>query len=55
MQNFFGVEIDTANMTLEELKEAQAKTRQLLANLTYQIKLRQTAEHRHHSSDVSPR
>lgn len=33
MANFFGIEVDTANMTLEELQEARKKTREMLSNL----------------------
>lgn len=49
MQNFFGIEVDTANMTLEELKEAQKKTRDMLAILEHQILLRKMAKHKHPS------
>lgn len=47
MQNFFGIEVNTATMTLEELEEAQAKTREMLANLSHQIALRKMAERKH--------
>lgn len=32
MQNFFGVKVDTANMTLEELKSSQNKLREEISN-----------------------
>lgn len=54
MQNFFGIEVDTANMTLEELQEARNKTRETLAYLEHQIFLRKLANHKH-SSCQSPR
>lgn len=47
MQNFFGVEIDTENMTLEELEEALKKVRELYSNLSMQIRLRKLTEHKH--------
>ena len=40
MQNFFCVKVDTSSMTLEELEDARKKTREMLANLEYQITLR---------------
>lgn len=54
MKDFFGVEINTENMTLEELEDAQAKTRSLLFELTYQVNLRKMAKNQHFS-DTSPR
>lgn len=52
MQNFFGIEVDTANMTTEELLEAKKKIREMLSNIEYQLLLRKMAE-RKHSSEVS--
>lgn len=54
MANFFGIEVDTANMTLEELEEAKRKTRNMLAHLEHQILLRKMAE-RKYSSDSTTR
>lgn len=54
MQNFFGVKVDTANMTTEELLEAKNKIRLMLSNIEHQLLLRKMAE-RKHSSEVSPR
>lgn len=50
MQNFFGVEVDTANMTLEELESALEKARELYFNLSMQIRLRKMAKHKHSSN-----
>lgn len=36
MQNFFGIEVDTANMTTEELEIAQAKARKIVADIEHQ-------------------
>ncbi len=51
MKNYFGVEIDTKNMTLEELKEAQKKVRELYSDISLQIALRKIADHKHSSSN----
>ena len=51
MQDFFGVKVDTAKMTLEELEEAQKKVRELYSNLSLQIRLRKMAERKHSSSN----
>jgi hypothetical protein len=51
MQDFFGIKIDTATMTLEELEEAQKKVKELYSNLSVQISLRKLAEHKHSSSN----
>lgn len=37
MQNFFGVEVDTASMTTEELKEAEIEIRKMYANIKHQL------------------
>lgn len=52
MANFFGIEVDTANMTLEELEEARKKTRDMLVHLDYQICTRKIAK-RKYSSELS--
>ena len=54
MQNFFGIEVDTANMSLEELQEARNKTREMLSNLEHQILLRKMANHKYSSNQSSP-
>ena len=51
MRNYFGVEIDTKNMTLEELEEAQKKIRELYSVISLQIELRKMAERKHSSSN----
>lgn len=53
MSNFFGVEVDTANMTLEELEKAREKTRDMLAHLEHQILLRKMAKHKHSSESAT--
>ena len=50
MQKFFGVEVDTANMNLEELEEALKKARELYSNLSLQLRLRKMAKHKHSSN-----
>lgn len=47
MQNFFGIEVDTANLTLEELEVEREKIRKMLANIEHQILLRKIAKHKH--------
>lgn len=54
MQNFFGVEVDTASMNLEELQEARKKIREMLVNVEHQIVLRQMAERKHSSCQSIP-
>lgn len=54
MQNFFGIELDTANMSLEELQVARNKTREMLSNLEHQIVLRKMANRKHSSNQSSP-
>ena len=54
MQNFFGIEVDTENMSLEELQEARNKTREMLSNLEHQILLRKMANHKYSSNQSSP-
>lgn len=51
MKNYFGVKIDTKNMTLEELEEAQKKIRELYSDISLQIELRKMAERKHSSSN----
>lgn len=55
MANFFGIEVDTANMTLEELQEARKKTREMLSNLEHQILLRKMSERKHSSIQSTTR
>lgn len=50
MQEFFGIEINTANMTLEELEVAQKKVKELYSSISMQIQLRKMAEHKYSSS-----
>lgn len=54
MQNFFGVDVDTANMTLEELQEARMKTREMLSNLEHQILLRKMVNRKYSSCQSTP-
>lgn len=49
MGNFFGVEIDTENMTLEELETAREKTHEMLRNISWQIEMRKISKHKHSS------
>lgn len=44
MQNFFGIEVDTASMTTEELQEARTKIREMLSNIEHQLLLRKMSE-----------
>ncbi|MBQ2938687.1 MAG: hypothetical protein IJE05_07510 [Clostridia bacterium] len=46
MQENFSIEINTSNMTLEELQEARNKIRKLLVTLDYQIALIKKAENK---------
>ncbi len=54
MQNFFGIEVDTANMTLEELVEARKKTLEILTSLDLQLFLRRKASHKYSSCQYDP-
>lgn len=54
MANFFGIEVDTANMTLEELEEARKKTRDMLVHLDHQILMRKMYERKHSSKLSAP-
>lgn len=49
MLEILGVELDTKNMTLEELEKTRKEVRDLLAQLDYQIATRKLAEHKHSS------
>ena len=51
MKNYFGVEIDTKNMTLEEVVEALMNIRELYSDISLQIELRKMAERKHSSSN----
>ena len=44
MQNFFGVEVDTANMSTEELQDAKTKIQEMLSNIEHQLLLRKISE-----------
>ena len=46
MQNFFGIGVDTASMTTEELQEARNKIREMLSNIEHQLLLRKISEHK---------
>lgn len=46
-REFFGVQIDTSNMTTEELLEVQSKITELLADVKFQLRLRKMAERKH--------
>lgn len=54
MQEFFGVEIDTSTMTLEELIETQKKVKELYSSLSLQIKLSKMAEHKNSTNSSFP-
>lgn len=54
MANFFGIEVDTATMTLEELEEARKKTRDMLVQLDYEICTRKMAKHKYSSIRSTP-
>lgn len=51
MNDFFGIKIDTQNMTLEELKETQKKVKELYSDISLQITLRKISEHKHSTSN----
>lgn len=55
MQNFFGVEIDTASMTTEELLEVRKDVRDMLSNIEYQLLLKKMAERKNSSFLSVPR
>ena len=50
MQNFFGIEVDTASMTTEELQKAREQTREMLTNIEHQLLLRKMSERKFKSS-----
>lgn len=54
MQEFFGVEIDTSTMTLEELIETQKKVKELYSSISLQIKLSKMAEHKNSTNSSFP-
>lgn len=54
MQNFFGVEVDTASMTTEELEKAEIEIRKMYANIKHQLSLRKSAEHKYSSTGSIP-
>lgn len=43
----FGKEVNTSDMSIEELKEARAKVQELLSNIDYQIKTRSMLKDKH--------
>ena len=45
--NFFGTEIDTSSMTLDELKEIRDGLQEIIDNLDSQIAYRQLYTYRH--------
>lgn len=49
MQNFLGVEVDTANMTTEELNKAKIDVRNMLSNIEHQLLLRKMANRKYSS------
>lgn len=48
-KEFFGVQIDTSNMTTEELTEARKEISVLLAQFEHELLMRKMAERRHSS------
>ena len=44
---FFGVKIDTSEMTLEKLIESRDELQKVLDTLTYEIRSRKICEHKH--------
>lgn len=54
MANFFGIEVDTATMTLEELEEARKKTRDMLVQLDYEICTRKISKRKYSSILSAP-
>ncbi len=51
MQNFLGAQVDTASLTPEELKKAEAKIREMHDSLKHQFLLRKLAQHKYSSVD----
>lgn len=51
VKEFFGVQIDTSNMTTEELLETQRKITKLLADVKLQLRLRKMAGRKHSSEN----
>ncbi len=51
MQNFFGIEVDTASMTTEELQDARTKIREMLSNIEHQLLLRKMSERKFKDKD----
>lgn len=49
MQEFFGVKVDTSNMTTEELEEAEKKITKILSSVKLQIRMKKMAERKHYS------
>lgn len=50
MQEFFGVKIDTSNMTIEELEKTEKEIIQLLSSVKFQLQMKMMATHKYHSN-----
>ena len=50
IQNKFGVEVDTKNMSEAELEEVRNDALKLLSELNHEFKMRKIAAHKHCSS-----
>lgn len=53
MQKIFGIEIDIASMSTEELQETRNKAREILSNVEHQLLLRKMSERRFKSPKSS--
>lgn len=53
MYDFFGAQIDTTKMTLEELEETRDKVDAFLANLNCEIRWRKMANYKYPSNEES--
>lgn len=53
MQNFFGVKVDTATMTVEELEGARTKIQEILAHTRHQIVTSHLDCHRYSANNSS--
>lgn len=49
MQEFFGVKIDTSNMTIEELEKTEKEITHLLSSVKFQIQMKKMATHKYRS------
>lgn len=50
MQEFFGVKIDTSNMTIEELKKTEKEITELLTSVRFQLQMKKMATHKYRST-----